>query len=105
MPIQRPSLGRSAYVAAPSYPCPVDVADDSEMKKRHAKAERLYQALALDEDTRPFFVSDEASLYDIQGEDDSVVIAQVAKHYGVTLTLDDFRLPIWMLLDRIDPAP
>lgn len=83
----------------------VERADDIEMKKRGSQAERFYMAIGLADDLRPFFVSDEAALYDIQAEDDNWVIGRVREHYGVVLTTEDFRLPFWVLLDRLESPP
>jgi hypothetical protein len=92
----------------------VDFADDEQMLLRQALAEEFYDALGLVADeTRPFFVSDEAALYDIQMEADDYVVLAVQHHYGVTLRVpDDFKRPLWQLLDDLrqpkvgdDPAP
>lgn len=72
----------------------VERADDIEMKKRGSQAERFYMAIGLADDLRPFFVSDEAALYDIQAEDDNWVIGRVREHYGVVLTTEDFSLAV-----------
>lgn len=83
----------------------VEMADDTEMQKRGPQAERFFAAIGLVGDLHPFFVSDEAALYDIQGEDDDWVIGRVRIHYGIVLTADDFRLPFWVLLDRLEGPP
>lgn len=63
----------------------IDFADDQQMLRRQTLAEEFYDALGLiDDENRPFFVSDEAALYDIQMEDDDFVVAAVQHHYGIT---------------------
>ena len=80
----------------------VEFADDTEMAERAALAAEFFTAIRLDEEFQPFFVSDEAALYDIQMEDDEFVIRCVAQHYGVAITSpDDFRRPFWQLLDDL----
>ena len=81
----------------------VTLADDHEMSQRRALADEFYDALGLVEgESRPDFVSDEASLYDIQMEDDARVVQLVESHYGVTLRVpDDLRRPFWQLLDEL----
>lgn len=74
----------------------VELADDAEMAMRKPQAERFFAAIGISEEYRPVFVSDEAALYDIQLEDDALVINRVRKHYGVTITTDDFRVPFWL---------
>lgn len=81
----------------------IDFADDEQMSQRQALADEFYDALGLiDDENRPFFVSDEAALYDVQMEDDDFVVAAVQRHYGITLRLpEDFKRPLWELLDDL----
>jgi hypothetical protein len=73
------------------------------MSQLRALADEFYDAVGLVEgESRPAFVSDEASLYDIQVEDDARVVQLVESHYGVTLRVpDDLRRPFWQLLDDL----
>jgi hypothetical protein len=78
----------------------LELADDPEMAQRAESAREFFTAIGLEEGLRPVLVSDEAALYDIQPEDDDLVIRRVAEHYGATITVpDDFRRPFWQLLD------
>ena len=81
----------------------IDLADDEQMSQRQALADEFYDALGLiDDENRPFFVSDEAALYDVQMEDDDFVVVAVQRHYGITLRLpEDFKRPFWELLDDL----
>jgi hypothetical protein len=81
----------------------VDFADDEQMLRRQLWADEFYGALGLVPDQNwPDFVSDEASLYDVQMEDDRFVVRAVQRHYGVTLQVpEDFRRPFWQLLDHL----
>jgi hypothetical protein len=81
----------------------IEIADDSEMRKRALLADEFYEAIGLLEDeTWPFFVSDEAALYDFQMEPDDEVVRLVKGHYGVTIrSPEDFRRPFWQLLDDL----
>ncbi|MCA0331658.1 MAG: hypothetical protein LCI03_17390 [Actinobacteria bacterium] len=79
----------------------MELADDHEMTKRRQMADEFYGAVLADAD-RPWFVSDEASLYDIQAEDDDELVRRVRAAYGVTLRMpDDLRRPFWQLLDEL----
>ena len=80
-----------------------EIADDGEMSRRALLADEFYDAIGLVEgETRPFFVSDEASLYDIHAEDDGDVVRRVRDHYGVTLQVpEDLRRPFWQVLDDL----
>jgi hypothetical protein len=81
----------------------IDFADDEQMSRRQALADEFYDALGLiDDENRPFFVSDEAALYDVQMEDDDFVVVAVQRHYGITLRVpEDFKRPFWELLDDL----
>ena len=81
----------------------IDFADDEQMSRRQALADEFYDTLGLiDDDNRPFFVSDEATLYDVQMEDDDFVVGTVQRHYGITLRIpEDFKRPFWELLDDL----
>lgn len=81
----------------------IDFADDEQMSRRQALADEFYDALGLiDDENRPFFVSDEAALYDVQMEDDDFVVVAVERHYGITLRVpEDFKRPFWQLLDHL----
>ena len=81
----------------------IDFADDEQMSRRQAMADEFYDALGLiDGENRPFFVSDEAALYDLQMEDDDFVVVAVQRHYGITLRVpEDFKRPFWELLDDL----
>ena len=81
----------------------IDFADDAQMLRRQDLADEFYDALGLiDDENRPFFVSDQAALYDIQMEDDEFVVGAVQRHYGFTLRVpEDFKRPFWQLLDDL----
>jgi hypothetical protein len=54
-------------------------------------------------DYRLAWVSDEATLHDVNGSaDDADVIERVRRHYGVDITTADFCVPFWQLLDRLN---
>ncbi len=81
----------------------IDFADDEQVSRRQSLADEFYDALGLiDDENRPFFVSDEAALYDVQMEDDHFVVVAVQRHYGITLRVpEDFKRPFWELLDDL----
>jgi hypothetical protein len=59
----------------------------------------------FDEEDRPYFVSDEACLYDIYAGDDAELSRRCERWYGKELTKSDFRLPVWRLLDSLYGEP
>jgi len=76
-------------------------ASGDQMQKREALAREFYSVI-LDPDEEPWFVSDDASLFDIwAGCDEAEVIAPCHEHYGVRLSRKQFRCPFWRLLDYL----
>jgi hypothetical protein len=56
----------------------------------------------LEADERPYFVSDEATLYDIFVGDEEELNDRCEAHYGVRLQASDFTIPLWRLLDELE---
>jgi hypothetical protein len=85
----------------------MEYADDSEMQRRAATADEFYRVIGLVEgEDWPFFVSDEATIYDIWvGTDEGHVVERAKARYGVTLRSEDFRRPLWQLLDDLANGP
>jgi hypothetical protein len=75
-------------------------ADDDELKKRQRQLSEFLDRM-FDEEDRPYFVSDEACLYDIYSGADEDFSKRFEKWYGRRLTASDFRLNIWELLDSV----
>jgi len=85
----------------------VEFAGDAQMRERTRLAEEFFRAVFGPDgedygDYRLAFVSDEAALWDVASAEEADVIERVVGHYGVTLTLDDFSVPFWRLLDRLE---
>lgn len=78
----------------------ITMADDLEINKRKDKLESFLDAV-IDPDERPYFVSDEASVYDITLEEDSEVINKINQTYNVSLGSDWLGKPLWQLLDYL----
>jgi hypothetical protein len=55
----------------------------------------------FDQEDRPYFVSDEACLYDVYAGDDLELSERCERWYGKKLTQSEFRLPVWRLLDML----
>lgn len=85
----------------------VEFASDERMQAREGLATEFFRvAFGPDGDEhgdyRLAYVSDEANLRDINPTGEDEVIDRVRQHYGVEFGLDDFSLPFWRLLDRLD---
>lgn len=50
----------------------------------------------------PWFVSDEASVYDISGDDTAELLEKCKTHYGIELHSNDLLMPLWQLLDYLE---
>lgn len=68
---------------------------------RRANELRHFLAHLSDDDDRPWFVSDEATVHDIYLGNEVDLVARCQEVYGVTVTAEDFRKPVWQLLDRL----
>jgi hypothetical protein len=77
-----------------------ELGPNREMDQRRAQAAEFYEA-ALDPEEQPFFVSDEATPYDIYAGDERKLIERCKQHYGIELRREHFSLPIWQLLDHL----
>jgi hypothetical protein len=80
-----------------------EFADDAEMRRRVVAANEFFHVIGLVEgEDWPYFVSDEATIYEVwMGTDKDNVVEQVRARYGVTLRPEDFRRPLWQVLDGL----
>jgi hypothetical protein len=65
---------------------------DREVLARAGPVEKLVR-LVCDEDERPYFVSDEATLFDVCTSTPEVIADRLAAHYGRRVRLAELRLP------------
>jgi hypothetical protein len=75
---------------------------DLEVKARGARLTRLLKAVCGDEEF-PLFLSDTATLYDVCSLTAEDLISRLLDTYAITLSPDDLQLPVWKLVDRLDP--
>lgn len=76
------------------------LADAMKTDARLPALSRFAEAV-FDEDEMPIFVSDEACLYDLSLEEEPVLQDRIQRAFGVTITLEQFRWPMWKLLDLL----
>jgi len=72
---------------------------DLEIQLRAADVEHLLRGLLDDE--FPVFVSDDASVFDVSSLPAEEIVDRLARAFGVAVSSDDLRLPIWKLVDRL----
>jgi len=71
-----------------------------EMQKVAKLAQELFENVLHDEES--LFVSDEATLWDVSMSDVNDVLERIRKYYGVAVTLEDTKQPLWKLLRLLD---
>jgi hypothetical protein len=76
---------------------------DSEVRARAARVEEVVR-LVCDEEEFPYFVSDEATLFDVCTLTPEEIVERLASHYGTRVQSKELRLPIWKLVDWLDAA-
>ncbi len=71
------------------------------MKKIPELADEFYDNI-LDEEDRPFFVSDEATVWDVWMSTPEELLKKVSQYYEKTVTTDDLKQPLWKLLRQLN---
>ena len=74
--------------------------DSDRMKEREREFAQFIDRM-FDEEDRPYFISDEACLYDIYAGDEVELSHRCEKWYGKKLTQSDLQSPVWKLLDAL----
>ena len=70
------------------------------MKEREREFSEFLDRM-FDNEDRPYFVSDDACLYDFFGGSEEDFSDRFHKWYGRALKRSDFRLSVWQLLDSL----
>ena len=78
-----------------------ELSGSEEMDRRKDKAVEFFGVI-LNADERPYFVSDEATLFDIIVGEEGQVIRRCEMHYGVKIGASEFEIPVWQLLDYLE---
>ncbi len=73
---------------------------DTHVQARMAQVEEMLRRVC-DEDEFPWFVSDEATLFDVSTLTPEEIVDRLELHYGRRVQLTELRLPIWKLVDRL----
>ena len=74
--------------------------ETDKLKARERQLNEFIERM-FDEDERPYFIADEACLYDIYIGDDNEFCQRCQRWYGCKLSREDFLIPIWQLLDQL----
>jgi len=71
---------------------------DAEMKKIAGLALQFYENIL---DDKPFFVSDEATVWDVSGAEPSELLARISEYYGKTVSMADLYQPLWRVIRQL----
>jgi hypothetical protein len=82
-------------------PDEIHFADSAEILKRKAALDRFTRTL-FEADLQPWFVSDEATIFDISGDTIEEIMDKIRKCYGIELTRQHLSMPVWKLLDLLE---
>ena len=71
-----------------------EIAGSTRMDERLDLAWEFYES-AVDKEEYPFYVSDDASVFDFFSGDESELIDRCRTHYGVQLEEQHLAMPFW----------
>ena len=79
----------------------LEFSSDVEMRKISRLAEEFYDNI-LDEGDRPFFVSDEETVWGLWMSTPEELLQRVSQYYGKLVSMDDLNQPFWKLLRQLN---
>ena len=74
--------------------------DDTETEARAREVQLLINAIEPDPRWQPWFVSDEASLFDCLGNDEADMRRRLSFYFGRDPGVD-LRQPVWLVVERL----
>lgn len=77
----------------------LEFSSDAEMKKIAGLAQEFYEKIL---DDKPFFVSDEANVFDVSGSEPDELLVRISKYYGKTVSMADLKQPLWKLIPQLN---
>ena len=79
-----------------------EFSSDEKMLQIPELSQELFKHVLYDEE--PFFVSDEATIWDVSMAAPEEIIKRCSEYYGVPVSMDDLKQPLWKLLPQLDAA-
>ena len=73
---------------------------DTEVQARAGEVEDLLRQIC-DAEEFPWFVSDEATVLDVCTLSPEEIAERLATHYGARVPVQELRMPIWKLVERV----
>jgi hypothetical protein len=78
----------------------VDFAPDEEIRKIPTLVDEFVRRMLYDE--QPFFISDEATVWDISTCDADELLMRCSAAYSQSVSIDDLNQPLWKLLHQLN---
>jgi|HubBroStandDraft_1064217.scaffolds.fasta_scaffold1533619_2 hypothetical protein len=79
----------------------MELSSDEKMRQIEALAREFFEQ-ALSGEYEPFFVGDEATIWDVSMEAPEELLRRCSEHYRTTVSLEDLRQPLWKLIRQLD---
>lgn len=79
------------------------LAGDENVQLHLAAVDRLLRVVC-DDDEYPWFVSDEATVFDVSTASEAELNERIAAAFGHAATADDLKLPLWQLATKMRPS-
>jgi hypothetical protein len=76
------------------------LADDRNVQRHKVEVDRLLHVVC-DADEYPWFVSDEATVFDVSSASEAEITARIAARCGHAVSGADLRLPLWKLAAKL----
>jgi hypothetical protein len=77
----------------------MEFSSDIEITKISGLVQELFEQVLYDEE--PLFIGDEATIWDVSVSTPSELLRRCSDYYGVPVTLEDFKNPLWKLLPEL----
>jgi hypothetical protein len=77
----------------------MECSSDVEMKKIGGLAQQFYENILP---AAPFFVSDEATVFDVSDTELEELLTRITKYYGKNVSMTDLQQPLWKLIRQLN---
>jgi hypothetical protein len=78
----------------------MEFAADDRARALQPLIDALFQYVLYDEE--PIFISDEATIWDVSLTDPDELLRRCSEYYQTSVSLDDFKKPLWRLLPELE---
>lgn len=78
----------------------IEIADKTEVMKRERETRLLINIQEPDPDFQPILITDEATVFEVNGDSEEEIRKKYSKYFNENFTLS-FYQPLWKLVDEI----